>query len=996
MTAAEHRPDFSAALRESEEGYRFLAETVPVQIWTALPDGHLDYVTEQTASRLGRTAQQLLAEGWQNVVHPEDLESAIERWTHALATGQTYEVEFRLKLASGEYAWHLARAVPQRNAAGGVVRWFGTNTNIDEQRDQQRQTQLLLEQVAQQNRLLVLESEIGAVLTRSGSLRDGLTACAEAVVRHLDAAFARVWTVNEAGTFLELQASAGMYRHLDGPHGRVPVGQLKIGKIAAERKPHLTNQVVGNPLVAEQAWAVREGMVAFAGYPLVLGDTLLGVIAAFARRSFSASTLLALRSVAHSVAQAIERHRGEEKIRLSANWLATTLSSIGDGVVATDSEGQVTFLNPVASALTGWTEAEAAGQTLSRVLPLFNEETRVAVESPVAKVLREGTVIGLANHTVLRRRDGTEVPIEDSAAPIRGRDGALSGVVLVFRDAGEKRRIEAERVHLLAQELRAHREAEAARAELHALFMQAPAPICVLRGPSHSFSLANPAYMQLIGAGRRVLGLPIREALPELAGQSFFEPLDRVHTTGQRFVGSEVTLHFDRYGRGVGDEAVVTFVYEPFRDLEGEVAGILVMAFDVTDTVRARETVQAALDERERLLGIAESARQNAELASRAKDEFLATASHELRTPLNAILGWAKMLRAGIVDGGGFTRGLEIIERNAKVQVQLIEDILDGSRIITGKLRLELRPVDLMAVVQAAIEAVRPAADAKGIALDVSLDPAAARVKGDPDRLQQILWNLVNNAIKFTPKRGVVAVRLARTGTSVELSVKDNGEGISSDFLPYVFERFRQADASPTRRHGGLGLGLALVRHLAEAHGGAVRAESDGVGQGAKFVVTLPVQAVFPETTPSDRPPAVGQGAQPAIGPDSLRALRVLVIDDEADARELVATVLRSHGAEVLIATSVEQAVELIERCSPTILVSDIGMPGTDGYTLLRRLRELDGNGAKIRAIALTAYAREEDRRRALDAGFQRYLAKPVEPEALVRMVGSLAQSARD
>ena len=313
MTAAEHRPDFSAALRESEEGYRFLAETVPVQIWTALPDGHLDYVTEQTASRLGRTAQQLLAEGWQNVVHPEDLESAIERWTHALATGQTYEVEFRLKLASGEYAWHLARAVPQRNAAGGVVRWFGTNTNIDEQRDQQRQTQLLLEQVAQQNRLLVLESEIGAVLTRSGSLRDGLTACAEAVVRHLDAAFARVWTVNEAGTFLELQASAGMYRHLDGPHGRVPVGQLKIGKIAAERKPHLTNQVVGDPLVAEQAWAVREGMVAFAGYPLVLGDTLLGVIAAFARRSFSASTLLALRSVAHSVAQAIERHRGKRR-----------------------------------------------------------------------------------------------------------------------------------------------------------------------------------------------------------------------------------------------------------------------------------------------------------------------------------------------------------------------------------------------------------------------------------------------------------------------------------------------------------------------------------------------------------------------------------------------------------------------------------------------------------------------------------------------------------
>jgi PAS domain S-box-containing protein len=385
---------------------------------------------------------------------------------------------------------------------------------------------------------------------------------------------------------------------------------------------------------------------------------------------------------------------------------------------------------------------------------------------------------------------------------------------------------------------------------------------------------------------------------------------------------------------------------------------------------------------------------RKAEEASLLKDEFLATASHELRTPLNAILGWTLLLRGGKLEPSRSQRAVEVIERNARAQVQLIEDILDGSRIITGKLHLEIRPLDMTVLVSAAIDAVRPAAQAKGIDVSVSADPAAARIVGDPERLQQIVWNLANNAIKFTPKGGRVDVRLERAGTGIELVVADTGQGIRPEFLPHVFERFRQAEGSTTRRYGGLGLGLALVRHLVEAHGGTVRAESAGEGLGARFIVALPVQAVY-ESPRVDRPspPVPAPEQAPAV---RLDGVTVLVVDDEADARDLVATVLQTHGAEVTTASSVDEGLALLSRSSPRVLVCDIGMPGADGYQLIRRLRALTGSSsAQVPAVALTAYAREEDRRRALEAGFQMHVAKPVEPAELLRVVASLAEPVR-
>jgi signal transduction histidine kinase/ActR/RegA family two-component response regulator len=395
------------------------------------------------------------------------------------------------------------------------------------------------------------------------------------------------------------------------------------------------------------------------------------------------------------------------------------------------------------------------------------------------------------------------------------------------------------------------------------------------------------------------------------------------------------------------------------------------------------------------LYGEAREAYRQAEEASRLKDEFLATLSHELRTPLNAIIGWAHLLRGGQLDTAGTARALETIDRNAKIQAQLISDVLDVSRIIRGKLQLEIRMIPLTAVIEAALEALRPAADAKGVRIHSAFDPDAGLVSGDPNRLQQVFWNLLSNAIRFSPRGGRVQVALARSDSHVEVRVVDEGAGIAADFLPHVFERFRQADASTTRKHSGLGLGLAIVRHIVELHGGVVEAHSEGEGQGATFVVKLPLAAGAAEAPrKADRPRAT-TGDEMIQGP-SLAGVRVLVVDDERDSRDLIATVLERQGARVVAVGSGAEALAAIGREVPDVLVSDIEMPEQSGYDLLRRVRELPADqGGRLPAAALTAYASAQDRMKALLSGFQLHVAKPVPPGELVAVVASLAGRTR-
>jgi signal transduction histidine kinase len=414
----------------------------------------------------------------------------------------------------------------------------------------------------------------------------------------------------------------------------------------------------------------------------------------------------------------------------------------------------------------------------------------------------------------------------------------------------------------------------------------------------------------------------------------------------------------------------------------------------VEETLRAeREWLRRVEAERMSLLEREQAARAEAERASRAKDEFIATLSHELRTPLNSVLGWARLLRTGKLDAAGVAQAVEAIERGATTQAQIVDDLLDVSRIVRGALRLDVRPVDLAPVIAAAVDTVRPAAQAREMEIAV-VHGAPGPVAGDPGRLQQVVWNLLANAIKFTPPGGRVEVRTEGVVDGVQISVSDNGKGIPREFLPHLFERFRQADSSTTRAHGGLGLGLAIVRHLVEAHGGTVGAESPGPGLGSVFTVRLPLAAPpRPRTRTGESMAVVAQPPQPgpAAGP-SLASLRVLVVDDDPDTREAVRRLLEQAGAEVASAGSAEEALEALQRAPPDVLVSDIAMPGRDGYDLIRQVRLLaPERGGRVPAAALTAFTQLEHRREALVAGYQAWLPKPIEPTALTEAVARLA-----
>ena len=480
-----------------------------------------------------------------------------------------------------------------------------------------------------------------------------------------------------------------------------------------------------------------------------------------------------------------------------------------------------------------------------------------------------------------------------------------------------------------------------------------------------------------------------RRLLDTLDGQPAWSDFPLVVLTG----GEEASAGDAGELKSLGAAANVTLVERPTR--------VITVLSAVRSALRARRrqyevrahlaAERLAQEERARLLREAVAARAEAEAVNRAKDVFLATLSHELRTPLTAILGWARVLRDTGMDGESARHGLEVIERNAEAQHQLVRDLLDVSRIISGKLQLKTRRVGLAPIVEAALDSMRQAAAAKSIRLGAEYDDETDLVSGDPDRLQQVIWNLLSNAIKFTPKGGTVGVRVERYGSDVRVRVSDTGQGIAPEFLPHVFERFRQQDGSTTREHGGLGLGLAIVRHLVEQHGGRVTAESEGERRGSTFTINLPIAAV--KAAPGEREPAGPPPSRtsPEDGPATLGGVRVLLVDDEPDARELLGMVLGWAGAEVSAAASAAEALELLRQKEVDVLVSDIGMPAADGYALIGRVREMTASRAgRTPAVALTAYASEEDRRRALAAGFDVHLPKPVEPAELISVIAGL------
>ena len=649
-------------------------------------------------------------------------------------------------------------------------------------------------------------------------------------------------------------------------------------------------------------------------------------------------------------------------------FLTAVLEQVEDAIIACNSEGVLTLFNRAARKIHGLPEMPIPTEEWAKYYDLYLPDggTRMSMEEvPLFRALQGEYVSDV--EMVIAPKGGAARTLLARARPLFGPDDEKLGAIAVMHDITERKR---------AQDTLRHESNL-----MQALMDNIPDAIYFKDTQSRFTRVNRHAPYRGNNAPADVVGKTDFDFFIEEHARAAYEDEQRIMRTGQPMIDK---VEQETYPDGSVTWLSTTKV--PILDGAGRVTGLVGISRDISERKRAEE---------ERIQFIREqAAREEAEAANRVKDEFLATVSHELRTPLTAILGWANLLRAGQVGEDSATTALETIERNARAQAQLIDDLLDVSRIITGKLRLDVSQVDPGSFIEAAIETLRPAANAKDVRIQKVTDTGVVSVAGDPARLQQVVWNLLSNAIKFTPKGGRVQVRLERIDSHIEIAVSDTGVGIKPSFLPYVFERFRQADMGTTRQHGGLGLGLAIVRHLVELHGGTVQAESHGEGQGATFVVKLPAVPVYQKNEFAERVhPAARETLTSYDCPERLDGLKVLVVDDEADARELLRVVIGQCGAEVRTAGSAQEALEAIENERPDLLISDIGMPGEDGYDLIRRVRAFPAErGGNVPAIALTAYARTEDRMRALRAGYQMHVPKPVDLAELIIVVASLVR----
>ena len=683
---------------------------------------------------------------------------------------------------------------------------------------------------------------------------------------------------------------------------------------------------------------------------------------------------------------------------LTLRHLARVVESSDDAIVSKDLDGIVMSWNRAAERMFGYSSEEMVGRSIRTIIP----DDRQSEEDVVLSRIRAGESV-THYETIRRRKDGSPIPISLTVSPIRDDNGRVIGASKIARDVSEQARLLAiAREHAanterlgtvgaavastLDRDVVVQKVTDAATEMTHAEF---GAFFYNVRD-----SKSGDAYMlyTLSGAPKEAFA-----SFPHPRATAVFAPTFR----GERTVRLDDVTSDPAYGKNPpfngmppGHLPVRSYLAVPVRSAGGEVLGGLFFG-------HSQPGMFTELHQRlaEGIAGWASVALENSRLfveaqeANRIKDEFLAVLSHELRTPLNAIVGYSRLLRGHLLSDEEAERGLEALERNARSLTQIVDDVLDVSRIVSGRLRLNVQPVELAIIVDNAVATVRPAADAKGVRLATIVDPRVGPVSGDPDRLQQVLWNLLSNAVKFTPKQGRVQVRLERVNSHIELTVADTGAGIRPDFLPYVFERFRQADAGTTRKTGGLGLGLAIVRHLVEMHGGTVDAASEGEGKGATFRVSLPLMIVHSERfeAPREHPRTDRMTSLTALG--DLGGVHVLAVDDEPDSLTMLRVVLETAGAEVTTVDDPLLAIERIEASRPHVLLLDLGMPEMDGFELIARVRaSTDPKVRDLPAAALTAFARSEDRTRALRSGFEMHLAKPVDPGELVASVATLVR----
>lgn len=623
-----------------------------------------------------------------------------------------------------------------------------------------------------------------------------------------------------------------------------------------------------------------------------------------------------------------------------------TLRSIGDAVITTDMKGRITYLNEVAESLTGWSHQEALGQPLERVFKIVNEVTRLPVENPAGRALREGVVVGLANHTVLIKKDGSECPIDDSAAPIRNEQGHVSGCVLIFRDVTAQRLVEREKTNQLHT------------ARLLAAIVESSNDAIISKSLDGFIQTWNAAAERLFGyTAEQAIGRHI----------SLVIPLDRLAEEEEIIASLRAGQRIEHYEterlRSDGQRVEVSLTISPIKDVSGNVIGASKIARDITDRKRAEDDLQ----------------RLAADLsdADRRKNEFLATLAHELRNPLAPMTNMLEVLKRADGDTEILKRAQETIERQLGQMVRLVDDLLDLNRVTHDRLELRRSEVDLSSVIQQAVEVARPLIDAAGHNLTVDLPDEPIYLNADRARLAQMFGNLLNNSSKYTRPMGSISLTAKRIDNEVAVTVKDNGAGIPRDKLDSIFDMFMQVDRTTDRAQGGLGIGLTLVKRLAEMHGGSIEAKSAGEGQGSEFVVRLPVLSK----------PSVVRHA-PSVEPEPSPRRRILIVDDNQDSADSLAMLLEITGNKTYMAHDGVEAIEAIERYHPEVVLLDIGLPKLDGHEVCRHVRQQSW-GKDIVMIALTGWGQEDDRRKSEEAGFNGHLVKPVDYDRLLELLSS-------
>ncbi len=938
------------------------------------------------------------------------IEAFREDWSRLRAEEERLLAE-RRSMAQSRAALTLSAALALALASMGLL--------VFSWRSQRRRAEFLDELERSSRRRLRALSEVAVALSGARTRSQVAAVVLEQGMRAAEADTATLHLLDERGETLELIGHRGV--------ARVVVERIVRIEDDAALPSAFATLKSGEPLWVEGADDYRAALPeladieaeapraqAFWSVPLIVEARPVGLVGMgfYAPRRFSKEDRTLVDTLSKQCGQALVRVLRLEREDEVRRWLATTLRSIGEAVIATDREGLVTFMNPIAEKLTEFTEQEARGRPLGEVFVVFAEDGHVPVESPVARVLRDGDVLGRTNHIALRSRSGREIPIEDSGAPIRNDAGDAFGVVLVFRDVTREK---AERAHrdflaTAGEALVASLDYQVTLLTIAELAVPTIADWCVIDVLEPSGRAPRQAAMAHVDPGKLALARKLAERYPRdpnartgaseviRSGNSELYPhvpasmieaaardAEHLRLLRQLELESALVVPLRARGRTLG---AITFAYAESRRRYTDEDRIIAEEFARRAAIAVENAL--ALQAVERAREVEGRLRTEAELANRAKDDFLAVVSHELRTPLSSILGWAVTLRRrGVPEE--VERALAVIERNARTQAKLIDDVLDVSRIASGKLSLTLATTNVVDAIAAAIQTATPTAEAKNIVFSTDVPDGGLTILADADRVQQIVSNLLSNAVKFTPKGGSVLVEANGEGSRVRIAVEDTGEGIAPEALPRIFEAFQQADTSITRRHGGLGLGLAIVKQLVAAHGGSIEVTSPGLGSGARFTVWLPLRAVG---AAGDRVVRARLTPRPQsyVTAPRLEGVNLLLVDDDEDALGLVAEVLRGHGARVDAVGSAREALDKLQIGRPDVLVSDLSMPHEDGYSLIRHVRALPvTRGGRTPAMALSAYARSEDARRAFAAGFQMHLAKPVEPEQLVTMVANLA-----